>query len=234
MASSESTVEAIPSPTSSSIPFKIVYVSPSVTPTLIANVKGTTTQKQLSPDAPVHCKVDAKCGGGTTPLTQSECEKAVCCQIGDKWTLYKDPGLCKTDQLKQAGYPINTSGKFVPVSLSYGQTVQCAEESVQALRDANRAYDETQGKRSNCMNEIYKDNTKSCTSLCTSISNLCYGNCNSDQTCRERCSSEHSSCLAKCYTSEAEADNRGTEICDGYTKYQQENLNNLIKRYCKN
>jgi len=43
-------------------------------------------QPAVDSDPPVHCQIHANCGGGTTPLKKSECEKSICCGS----TFYKD------------------------------------------------------------------------------------------------------------------------------------------------
>lgn len=63
------------------------------------------------PDPPVLCNVNSNCGGGTTPLRQSECNNSTCCQIGDKWIFYKDKNQCTQDQ---NNYYKNSSNSYVP------------------------------------------------------------------------------------------------------------------------
>jgi hypothetical protein len=71
--------------------------TPSPTPVYIPQYIAPTTD----PDPPVLCNVDSKCGGGTTPLRQSECNNSTCCQIGAKWIFYKDKVQCGRDQAAQ-------------------------------------------------------------------------------------------------------------------------------------
>jgi len=66
--------------------------TPTDTPTPIPQVY------QPPADPPVLCNIDPKCGGGTTPLKQSECNNSTCCQIGNKWIFYKDKNQCILDQ----------------------------------------------------------------------------------------------------------------------------------------
>lgn len=64
----------------------------------------------IDPDPPVLCRMSANCGGGTTPLRQSECNNSTCCQIGDKWIFYKDKVQCGRDQASQGGSaPVNNN-----------------------------------------------------------------------------------------------------------------------------
>lgn len=52
-----------------------------------------------NPNTPIHCPINEKCGGGTTPLLQWECENSTCCGMRDgSWVFYKDKALCTRDQ----------------------------------------------------------------------------------------------------------------------------------------
>lgn len=84
--------EDIPTPTPT------VYVPPTAMPTY----KPVPT---IDPNPPVLCNVSPNCGGGTTPLRQSECNNSTCCQIGDKWIFYKDKVQCGRDQASQGKAP---------------------------------------------------------------------------------------------------------------------------------
>jgi uncharacterized membrane protein YsdA (DUF1294 family) len=72
--------------------------TPSPTPVYIPQYIAPT----VDPDPPVLCNVSPNCGGGTTPLRQSECNNSTCCQIGDKWIFYKDKVQCGRDQGAQS------------------------------------------------------------------------------------------------------------------------------------
>ena len=50
------------------------------------------------PDPIIACEINTNCGGGTMQLRRSECSNTTCCQIGNKWVLYKDPNQCTSDQ----------------------------------------------------------------------------------------------------------------------------------------
>jgi hypothetical protein len=68
--------------------------TPSPAPIYVPHYVAPTTD----PDPPVLCGISSNCGGGTTPLRQSECANSICCQIGDKWIFYKDKNQCIKDQ----------------------------------------------------------------------------------------------------------------------------------------
>ena len=51
--------------------------SPTPSPTEIPKKAYITTLKNS--DAPIHCQTCPKCGGGATPLKQSECDTSTCC-----------------------------------------------------------------------------------------------------------------------------------------------------------
>ncbi|MFA6569799.1 MAG: hypothetical protein WCT77_00990 [Bacteroidota bacterium] len=88
------------------------YVPPTPTLTPIPTREIYTIQLEMDSDPPVHCRMSAECGGGTTPLKQSECNNSTCCQIGDKWIFYKDKNQCDRDQGEtpnsQPNYVIST------------------------------------------------------------------------------------------------------------------------------
>jgi len=87
----ESTSTPISTPTMQPIPTETPIPTPTI-PTY--NYVAPT----IDPNPPIHCKISSNCGGGTTPLRQSECNNSVCCQIGDKWIFYKDRNQCINDQ----------------------------------------------------------------------------------------------------------------------------------------
>jgi hypothetical protein len=105
-------------------PISPVFVSPipSSIPTPKPQVKGITTQtvKKVDSDPPVHCNVNANCGGGTTPLKKSECDNSICCQIGDKWIFYKDKNKCIADQ---GGRPSTQQGNFTSPGVANTKTL---------------------------------------------------------------------------------------------------------------
>lgn len=74
--------------------------TPPPSPLSVASPTTQTAEKKTvsSPgnsDPPVHCTIDPACGGGTTPLKKSECERARCCQVNGKYTFTKDPNQCE-------------------------------------------------------------------------------------------------------------------------------------------
>jgi len=89
------------------IELQMVTASPE--PTTIPTPIQKYTQKVYptkDPDPPVLCNISDKCGGGTKPLKQSECNNSTCCQIGDKWIFYQDKSQCTRDQGGQVKYPV--------------------------------------------------------------------------------------------------------------------------------
>jgi hypothetical protein len=86
-------------------------VLPTLEPTEIPTDTPTPIPQVYQPpvDPPVLCNIDAKCGGGTTPLKQSECNNSTCCQIGNKWIFYKNKSQCIQDQNAYNGNNTNNS-----------------------------------------------------------------------------------------------------------------------------
>lgn len=53
----------------------------------------------------VCCLRDVNCGGGKFfTNTFAECNQSVCCEIGNKWYLYKDKNECTRDQNRRSSY----------------------------------------------------------------------------------------------------------------------------------
>lgn len=79
----------------SKITAPLPVATPIPTPTLKpATNKIYNNQNTTNPNTAVHCKIDPECGGGTTPLTQSECDNSVCCQIKGEWKFTKNKYDC--------------------------------------------------------------------------------------------------------------------------------------------
>lgn len=79
---------------SNSVPTK----APTPKKDVVVEKKDVPVETNSNPDPPVHCSIHENCGGGTTPLKQSECDNSICCQIGDEWIFYKDKDQCAKDQ----------------------------------------------------------------------------------------------------------------------------------------
>jgi uncharacterized protein YkwD len=51
------------------------------------------------PNEAIHCNIDSKCGGGSIPLTRTECNQSTCCQMKDQsWVFYRSNSQCDEDQ----------------------------------------------------------------------------------------------------------------------------------------
>lgn len=71
---------------------------------VVVEKKDVPVETTSNPDPPVHCSIHENCGGGTTPLKQSECDNSTCCQVGDEWIFYKDKNQCTKDRLDSYEY----------------------------------------------------------------------------------------------------------------------------------
>ncbi len=103
-----------PTPTPVPISIEAPTVTPSPTPTIPTQTTKTyvVPLPTTDPDPIVSCNISANCGGGTTPLRQSECANSTCCGFsGGKWIFYKDKNQCTKDQ--NAGYK-QTTGNYTP------------------------------------------------------------------------------------------------------------------------
>lgn len=115
---------------SSEDPTTTITLSSTPIPTLITEPT-KIQQKYIAPvidtDPPVHCKIHANCGGGTTPLKQSECNNSTCCQVGGKWIFYKDKNQCAQDQNKYSGSSSsNTTNTYTSPSSTNPNEVTCS------------------------------------------------------------------------------------------------------------
>ena len=96
----------------------------------------------IDPDPPVLCNISANCGGGTTPLRQSECANSTCCQIGNNWVFYKDKNQCVQDQNAYwANYYKNDSNYTAPTNnyVPSTDTTQPTQQPQQPVVDPNQA-----------------------------------------------------------------------------------------------
>jgi len=101
----------------------VITVTPTVTqspaPTFLPPPKVIAT---IDPDPPVHCKLSQECGGGTTPLKQSECASSTCCGFpGGKWVFYKDKNQCLKDQ----GQNSSSTNNYTPPN-SVSTKIHCS------------------------------------------------------------------------------------------------------------
>lgn len=127
-------------------------------PTTKPEVKSATSQRESStqkiypsptpdPDPIVNCRENVNCGGGTRRLKLSECNRAICCQIGNGWYFYPSNDECRKAQAAQAPrYTAPTpwpTTSLVTCQLSYGVWQLTAEKCYQLkAEDQSRIIDQ--------------------------------------------------------------------------------------------
>jgi hypothetical protein len=207
-----------PTPTPTPMPTPI-YIAPTV-----------------DPDPPVLCNVNPNCGGGTTPLRQSECNNSTCCQIGDKWIFYKDKVQCGRDQVGKnsgASVPVQQTlqnSNKTPVFLSYGgYTVYCPAQNVGAVMSINSTMESKKTQWATdynaCTDTFFKTNScyVSCKSTDGSGWSACsYGSPDYD-TCMKQASDNYSGCISKCPSS--------ADACN-WVYFEQKSLTSQINNLC--
>lgn len=173
-------------------------------PTIVEEKNVRTTNKvntnTESPNDPIHCPINEKCGGGTIPLKRWECERSTCCQIGDEWIFYKDKDQCNQDQEEFNSNSTNTEYKDIPQYTAPTQTAKkvafeatettvkgtyyCYEDKVNSMvsqQSLVKSYRELyEGCRdSSYNNDIYHDCcfSKDCASLEGDQQDTCYKEC---------------------------------------------------------
>lgn len=77
------------------------------TPTLTTKKIIKPTSVPVNTDPIINCNVSVNCGGGIKKIKKSECDNAVCCQIGSSWIFYTSSQKCNEDQEK------NNSNNYV-------------------------------------------------------------------------------------------------------------------------
>lgn len=192
-----------------------------------SNITNTNTN---FPDDPVHCNVNSKCGGGTTPLKRWECEESICCEVNSgKWELVIGNSKCDSIQGNNGessgstyGSPSNTNTStnsekklaFNATETSIKGTYYCYESKVNSMT--------TQQSFVKTVRETYE--------ICngSSYNESVYNSCANENTCFDRTGSEQESCYASCYD-EAYGDCR-----DYYSKYLDErsNLDRMRWDFC--
>lgn len=111
-------------------PTPIVTATPKLTPAPTYSPSKNT----YDPNKPVHCNVHENCGGGTTPLTQQECDNSICC-----WT-YDGYKLMSKDECSVLEEEYKIRADRVPVILG-STTYYCDEGATGALKDAQKSSD---------------------------------------------------------------------------------------------
>jgi hypothetical protein len=213
-----------------------------VTPTLLPSpTTKLNNQKRVypttNPDPPVLCNVNAKCGGGTKPLRQSECDNSTCCEINGKWIFYKDKSQCIRDQGSSGNTgsnPViintNNNSTKTPVFLSYGgYTVYCPPQNVGAVMSINSTMESKKTQwatdYNSCSSTFFK--TDSCYVSCSSTDGNAWSACSygsSDYNdCMKKADDNYSNCISKCPSA--------SSACD-WAYAEQKSLSNQISNLC--
>lgn len=79
-------------------------------------VRGSADSSQADPV--VSCTISQQCGGGTKSLRLSECQAAVCCQVGSVWSLTASQADCSRLQGRTSG--VASTIPTVECTTSYG------------------------------------------------------------------------------------------------------------------
>lgn len=96
-------------------------IIPSPNPTSTPTTK-PTQPVYVDPDPIIDCSSSApNCKGSSIRVHQSQCSKITCCQVGDKWSIYRSSDQCAQDQnaANQRAYP--SCAVYYP-SLGYSKT----------------------------------------------------------------------------------------------------------------
>lgn len=174
-----------------------VYAKPSPSP-----LSKSTTNKQTSKvtnnsvsttsDPPVHCQIDSKCGGGTTPLKKSECDLAKCCLVNGSYKFTKNPNECQ-DTIIKCNISANCGGGFKEM-----RKIDCDNMTCCQLAD-DRWELRSKGQ---CNTEQSSNFYKECSSVCYSVWDLDKCNTWSDIDVRLDCQSDYleyrTDCLNAC------------------------------------
>ncbi len=179
-------ISITPTPTASPI------ISASPTNTTVNSVVTTAT------DPPVHCKISPECGGGTTPLKQSECANSICCGFpGGKWVFYKDKNQCIRDQ----GGTINTQ----PVQNNGNQQTATPYPSPNVQSHClSLENSDNESCKTKCLTEKINGETH-CSSITQSSADswncifAAGGPSELYATCMQACSAKYAISIQKCY-----------------------------------
>lgn len=112
----------------------------------------------------------------------------------------------------------------VPVSFSDGSTRNCDQNAVQALRDADSAYQRAEQQKSQCRSQYAQkdiNRTSSCEKTCNSLYDY------------QTQSSQRTQCINQCYSDYKNFANSSGNICNTYSSSQKQNLDYLINKYCR-
>lgn len=143
-------------------------------------------------DLPVHCQVDSKCGGGTTPLKKSECDRAKCCLVNGTYKFTKDPNECQDTMVKCNIHP-NCGGGYKEMRKADCDNMICCQ--LKPDKWELRA-------KGQCNQEQSTNLYKECSDMCFSVWNLDKCNIWTDINQILSCQSEYlkarSDCLNTC------------------------------------
>lgn len=131
----------------------IISVSPTGIPTTTLIPTPTIKQKVIkrieptevpSSDSFGDCPIHEKCGGGVRRMKKSECENAICCQIGNTWELYSNSDKCNSAQASS----VNTTNQnatpqkvaFTTYYASIPGTYYCSQTAVNQLLNSQESW----------------------------------------------------------------------------------------------
>lgn len=187
----------------------------------------------VNPNEPIHCNVHPNCGGGTKPLTRSECENSICCGVGDnKWEFYTDKSKCSSATNSNSNQQNNSSK--VPVFNSYGgYTMYCDPQNVSAAQSIISSMESKKSEWTNdylsCTDRFYDTNScyQSCSSSNSSARSICYENYGYSGPEYEHCSKTaddgYSSCIENCPSAFDECD---------WVYFEQKSLSSQLRELC--
>lgn len=174
-------------------------------------VNNVSTNKP-NPKTPVHCKVHENCGGGTTPLTQEECDNSTCCQTADGWKLMLSKSQCDQAQGSNNNQQYFSNSKKVQYTTRQAiidGTYYCYEDKVNEISRYEQSIELKQYEADAC-NDTVSYEAKNCSSSCT----------NSDYDLM-------SDCINNCYSSNTKCKSLNEEVGN-----MRRNLYVLLSKYC--
>jgi len=103
----------------------------------------------------VNCNQSGKCGGGSRRISKVECDRAVCCQIGENWEFVSSSQECENLQNSRGSYEDNCNKvAFITKYASTPGTYYCCDSAVNKLLNSteNQAKFEYEMKETDCVN----------------------------------------------------------------------------------
>jgi len=142
-----------------------------------------------------------------------------------KATSAPNVNIVNVNQTQMPNQTSETSSKSskVPVALPNGNTYNCDQSAVQAIRDAGQALSTAEQQKTNCYEKYGLENRTYNTS-CIDSCNGAYG---LDKP------NENSTCKNDCAIYNDKMTKNMADICNTYSQAQKSNLDNLISRYCQ-